>query len=93
MDGEDAVRKYRENRERIRLLVFDLIMPKKTGREAYDEIREIEPDIKVIFASGYPTEIIRQKGLVDDNITLTCKPFSQMDLLHKVRIVLDGGKE
>jgi two-component system cell cycle sensor histidine kinase/response regulator CckA len=93
VDGEDAVRKYRENGERIRLLVFDLIMPKKTGKEAYDEIREIEPDIKVIFASGYPTEIIRQQGLVDDNITLTCKPFSRTDLLHKVRVVLDGGKE
>jgi signal transduction histidine kinase/DNA-binding response OmpR family regulator len=93
VDGEDAVQKYRENRERIRLLVFDLIMPNKAGKEAYDEIREIEPDIKVIFASGYPTQIIRQQGLVDDNITLTCKPFSRTDLLHKVRIVLDGGKE
>ena len=93
VDGEDAVRKYRENRERIQLLLFDLIMPKKTGKEAYDEIREIEPGIKVIFASGYPTENSRQKGLVDNNITLTCKPFSRTDLLHKVRIVLDGGKE
>jgi CheY-like chemotaxis protein/two-component sensor histidine kinase len=93
VDGEDAVRKYLKNRKRIHLLLFDLIMPKKTGKEAYDEIRKIEPDIKVIFASGYPPEIIRQKGLVDDDITLTCKPLSQRDLLHNVRIELDGGKK
>jgi signal transduction histidine kinase/DNA-binding response OmpR family regulator len=93
VDGEDAVRKYLENRERIQLLLFDLIMPKKTGKEAYDEIREIEPGIKVIFASGYPTDYIRQKGMVDNNVTLTCKPFSRTDLLHKVRFILDGGTE
>ena len=53
VDGEDAVQKYLENRKRIQLLLFDLIMPKKTGKEAYDEIRKVEPDIKVIFTSGY----------------------------------------
>jgi two-component system cell cycle sensor histidine kinase/response regulator CckA len=93
VDGEEAVRIYRENRDRIQLLLFDLIMPKKTGKEAYDEIREIEPDIKVIFSSGYAPEIIRQKGLMDNNITLIYKPYSRTDLLKKVRIVLDGGKE
>jgi len=91
VDGEDAVRTFMKNRDRIKLLLFDLVMPKKTGKEAYDEIRAIQPDIKVIFSSGYAPEIIQQKEMVDSNVSITCKPFSPTDLLKKVRSVLDEG--
>jgi two-component system cell cycle sensor histidine kinase/response regulator CckA len=90
VDGEDAVNTFLENRERIKLLLFDLVMPKKTGKEAYDEIRQIKPDIKVIFVSGYAPEIIQQKEMVDGNMSITCKPFSPTDLLKKVRRALDS---
>ena len=66
VDGEDAVNKYRENKDKIQLLLFDLIMPKRTGKEAYDEIRKIRPDIKILYSSGYAPDIIRQRSLVDD---------------------------
>ena len=39
VDGEDAVNKFMENRDKIELLIFDVIMPKKTGKEAYEEIK------------------------------------------------------
>ena len=42
-DGEEAVTKFMENKDRIQLLLFDIIMPKKNGREAYDEIRKVKP--------------------------------------------------
>jgi signal transduction histidine kinase len=45
VDGVDALNKYQENMDTIQLLLFDLIMPKKGGKEAYDEIRKIRPDI------------------------------------------------
>ena len=91
LDGEDAVHKFLENGERIKLLLFDLIMPKKSGKEAYDEIREIKPDIKVIFASGYSPEILRRQGLDSDNILFSSKPYSPADLLRKVRTLLDNN--
>ena len=90
-DGEEAVKKYKENREHIRLLLFDLVMPKKNGKEAYDEIRAMTPDIKVIFVSGYAADILRQKELLDDNVALIYKPVLPSDLVKKVRSVLDNS--
>lgn len=92
VDGEDAVKKYLENKDRVQLLLLDLIMPKKSGKEAYDEIRKITPDIKALFASGYAPDIIRQKVLLDDNLPVAYKPISPTDLLTKVRRMLDEGK-
>jgi two-component system, cell cycle sensor histidine kinase and response regulator CckA len=92
VDGVDAVQKFLENRERIQLLLFDVIMPKKNGIVAYDEIREIEPGIKVIFASGYATGTIKNKTPVSDNVMSISKPYLPTKLLEMVRSVLDKGK-
>ena len=89
VDGEDAVKKYMENKDRIQLLLFDIVMPKKTGKEAYDEIKGIKPDIRVIFLSGYAPDIIRQKGLLENNESVIYKPISPANLLKKVRNVLN----
>jgi two-component system cell cycle sensor histidine kinase/response regulator CckA len=88
-DGEEAVKKYLEHKDAIRLLLFDLIMPKKTGKDAYDEIRKITLDMNVIFLTGYAPDMIRQKGLLDDPVVMLHKPISPADLLNKVRSVLD----
>jgi PAS domain S-box-containing protein len=88
-DGEEAVKKYLELKDKIRLLLFDLIMPKKNGKEAYDEIKNITPDIKCIFLTGYAADIIQQKGLLQDTVVMLNKPISPMDLLKKVRSVLN----
>jgi PAS domain S-box-containing protein len=89
VDGQDAVNKFRENRDKIDLLLFDLIMPNMNGKEAYDEIMKIKSDVKGIFASGYAPDILRQKAMVQDNMTLLFKPVSPKDLLKTVRTVLD----
>ncbi len=90
-DGQDAVNKFREHKDRIRLLLFDIIMPKKTGKEAYDEISVIQPDIKILFQSGYAPDMIRQKVLIDDKLPVVFKPVSPMKLLRLVRERLDNG--
>ena len=88
-DGEDAVRKYLEHQDTIDLLLFDLIMPKLSGTDAYEKIRTSGADVKIIFTSGYATEIIMQKGLLDKGIPLISKPMSPKELAQKVRSVLD----
>jgi len=88
-DGQDAIEQYRKHGESIRLLVFDLIMPKKSGKEAYDEIRKMTPDVRVIFASGYSPDIIRDKASLGEGTEVLYKPVTPSDLLQKVRSVLD----
>lgn len=90
VDGEDAVRKYRENQDSIHLLLFDLVMPKMNGNEAYEEIRKISPGIKIVFTSGYAPDTIRGKSVFESNVPIVYKPVSPVELLKKVRRVLDG---
>jgi PAS domain S-box-containing protein len=92
VDGQDVVNKFKENKERIKLLLFDIIMPKKTGKEAYDEIRAIQPDIKILFQSGYAPDLVRQKLLLEGKMPVVFKPVTPMMLLKQVRSVLDQVK-
>lgn len=92
VDGEDAVHKYREHKDLIELLLFDLIMPKKSGKEAYDEIRKIKPDIKILFVTGYSPDIVQVRASIENPAAIIYKPFSSMDLLNKVRSILDEDK-
>ncbi len=93
LDGDDAVKKFMENRRAVSLLLLDIIMPHKNGKDAFDEIRKIRPDIKAIFTSGYTADIIRQRGFLDEGLTLLTKPLSPRDLLTKIREALDGRPE
>lgn len=92
VDGVDAVSKYKENRDKISLLLFDLIMPNKTGKDSCEEIRLIDPDVKVIFASGYAPDILRGKISLGDEVSIIFKPVAPLELLRKVRSVLDERK-
>jgi PAS domain S-box-containing protein len=89
VDGKDAIEKFKENKERVNLLIFDVIMPKMNGKEAYDEIRQIKPDIKAIFTSGYTANTLQTKEIVKKGLTFISKPVSPQNLLRKIREVLD----
>jgi PAS domain S-box-containing protein len=92
VDGEDAVRKFRENRQNIGLLILDVVMPKKNGKDALQEIRAMRPDIKALFISGYTADIIDRQGIADESVRFIPKPFSADKLLGTIRDVLDVGK-
>ncbi|MHB1185788.1 MAG: GAF domain-containing protein [Desulfobulbia bacterium] len=89
VDGEEAVQKFEENQTAIQLLLFDIIMPKKNGQEAYEAISKIRPGIKTIFMSGYAPDMLREKATMGDTIPLLAKPLSPSKLLQKVREILD----
>lgn len=90
VDGEDAVDKFMENKYQIGLLVFDVIMPKKNGQDAYVAIKEKKQDIKALFLSGYTADMLQQKGITEAGCEVITKPVSPDDLLRKVREVLDN---
>jgi two-component system cell cycle sensor histidine kinase/response regulator CckA len=87
-NGEDAVARFREN-EDISLVLSDVIMPRKNGKEMLDEIRRIKPGIKAVFISGYAAVITNKKSMLEEGTEFISKPFKENDLLKKVREVLD----
>jgi len=88
-DGEDAVDRFMENKDEINLILLDVIMPKKNGREAYNKIKNISPDVKAIFISGYTEDIIKREDIFEMGLNFIAKPVSPSDLLEKIREVLD----
>jgi PAS domain S-box-containing protein len=89
VDGEDAVGRFLDNKEKIRLLLLDVIMPKMDGKEVYENIKKINPDIKAIFLSGYTANLIQKRGVLNKGLNFILKPVSPKDLLRKTREVLD----
>jgi PAS domain S-box-containing protein len=87
--GKEAIDVYRSNKDRIDMVVLDMVMPGMGGGEAYDKMKEINPNIKVLLSSGYSidgqaTEIL-QRGC-DGFIQ---KPFNLKALSQKLREILD----
>ena len=64
-------------------------MPKKNGREVWDEHRGLNPGIKVIFTSGYTRDIILDKGIETKEVDFISKPIAPDEMLVKVRETLD----
>ncbi len=84
-NGEEAMSKFAERPDEIKLCLFDVIMPKRSGIETYQEIKRVRPGMKVLFMSGYQPNISRQ----DERVDLITKPVSPRELLKRVREVLD----
>jgi DNA-binding response OmpR family regulator len=87
VDGKDGVGKFIEHQDEIRLLLTDVMMPRKNGKEAYNEIKKIKEDVNVIFISGYSAAATEE--LLDEQLNYMAKPVSPRDLLAKIREVLD----
>jgi two-component system, cell cycle sensor histidine kinase and response regulator CckA len=92
MDGADAIGQSKKT-AKIDLLILDSIMPRKNGREAYDEIHQIKPDIKVIFMSGYTRDVFLDKGIEEKKFHFLQKPIAPDTLLQMVRDVLDERQD
>jgi CheY-like chemotaxis protein len=89
--GDDAIRRFMEHADDIRLLLLDVIMPKKNGWEVYDTIRKIRPDVRVIFMSGYTADVFAKKLIPEEGMNLLEKPIPPGNLLRALRMELDGG--
>ena len=88
-DGEDAITAFNENKDRIQLLILDVIMPKRNGKEVYETLKGSTPHIKVLFTSGYSADIIHKKGIISEGPEVILKPVSSDKLLRKIRDLLD----
>ncbi len=83
--GREAIEVYQQNRQKVVMVILDLIMPGMGGGEVYDRLKEIDPNVKVLLSSGYSldgqaTEILKRgcDGFIQ-------KPFNLMELSGKLR--------
>ena len=87
--GREAIETYEKNKERIDMVLLDMIMPDMSGGETYDKLKEINPDIKVLLASGYSMNGTAT-GIMDRGCNgFIQKPFKMKELSQKLREILD----
>ncbi len=91
-DGQQAIDLFTANQGQVDLVILDLVMPNVDGREARNAIVALQPDIPVLFASGYDPATLAGEGLPTDQQNILMKPYGITDLLHKVRQILDQGE-
>ncbi len=88
-NGKEAVKILMENKDIIDLVILDMIMPEMGGGEAYDRMKEIKPDVKVLLSSGYSVNGEAASILERGCNGFIQKPFSMNDLSSKIRVILD----
>lgn len=87
--GKEGIGIYKRSQDKIHVVILDMIMPDMGGGEAYAQLKEINPDVKVLLSSGYSingqaTEILKQgcDGFIQ-------KPFNVRQLSQKIREILE----
>jgi CheY-like chemotaxis protein len=88
-NGDEALRMATDHEGPIHLLLTDVIMPKKSGRELADQLSRLRPDTRVLFMSGYTNRANLGGTTLDPDVPFIQKPFTSAEILSKVREILD----
>jgi len=89
--GAEALVICDEHKDPIQMLMTDVIMPEMSGRQLADRLSTQRPEMKVLYMSGYTDNAISHHGILEPGINFLQKPFTPVNILRKVRSVLDGG--
>lgn len=88
-DGEEAVEIYRSRWKEIALVLTDVGLPKMSGMEAFQRMRAINPNVKVILASGYLDQQLKSQMIEEGARDFVQKPYEPNEILKKIRQALD----
>jgi two-component system, cell cycle sensor histidine kinase and response regulator CckA len=86
----EAIRLAQLNENSIALMVTDVVMPEMNGRDLAGIIQALQPDMKVLFMSGYTANVIAHHGVLDEGVHFIQKPFSVAQFALKVQQTLKG---
>jgi two-component system, cell cycle sensor histidine kinase and response regulator CckA len=92
-DGQEAVEIFTAHRDRISLVLLDVIMPRRSGPEVFAAIKALNPCVSVVFATGYSNEIATLADMLERGVAVLRKPYSPSVLCRRVREVLDAAAE
>jgi signal transduction histidine kinase/ActR/RegA family two-component response regulator len=87
----EAIALAEHHPEPIDLLLTDVIMPELNGHDLAIRLRDLRPDIRVLFMSGYTANVIVHRGVLDEDVFLLQKPFTSRELAVKVKEALTAG--
>ena len=90
-DPEEAERVLLGHQGPLHLLLTDVVLPGRSGREMAQRLTEMRPGLKVLFMSGYADDTILHRGVLDRGVQFIAKPFTGAALVRKVREVLDAA--
>jgi DNA-binding response OmpR family regulator len=88
-NAAEAISAFRQFQTIVRLLMTDVVLPGQNGRDLANDLRSICPDLKIIFISRYPENVVTRHGIQEDGMFYLPKPFSLQTLTRKVRQVLE----
>lgn len=90
VNGEEAVKMYNENQKDVDMVILDVVMPKKNGKEVYDYIKGKNPQIKALFMSGYTQDILTSRGIYEEGLEFMSKPLEVKNLMANIRRILNS---
>ena len=91
--GEEAIAFAGRYEGHIHLLLTDIVLTGMNGRIVSEQLQASRPDLKILFMSGYPADVISQRGVLDPGAAFLKKPFDPDDLAAKVRQLLDDRND
>src|ERR1700677_690186 len=92
-NGQDALHTVRDHRgSPVRLVISDVIMPQMGGKVMAEWLKTANPDLKILFTSGYMDDVVTQQGVLAEGIEFLPKPYAPTMLACKVREMLDSKK-
>ncbi len=89
--GRRAIEIYSERKDEIDLVILDIIMPEKSGKETYDGLKSINPSLKVLLSSGYSVNDQVNEILANGANDFIQKPFNLYNLSEKMWGVIQGS--
>jgi CheY-like chemotaxis protein len=87
--GKEAIEVLKREKDRIDLVVLDMIMPEMGGKETFERVREIKPDIKILISSGYSQGEHTSEILERGGSGFIQKPFTMMELAQKINALFE----
>ena len=90
-DGAEALIKFEKYPEEIHLLLTDVVMPQMSGNQLAELLVKARPGLRVLYMSGYTDNALEHQNLLDAGSRFIGKPFTSLELTHKVRDLLDNG--
>ncbi len=84
----DAILLVEKNKQKIELLITDVVMPGMNGRELKNRIESIKPGLKTIYMSGYTADVVANRGILEKGVHFIQKPFKPNELIIMVQKVL-----
>ena len=74
----------------IHLLLTDVVMPGISGKVLAEQLQQKQPDLKVLYMSGYTENVVAHHGVLEEGVVFIQKPFNAVTLTQQIRAILDG---